>query len=95
MNPDFEVDAASLSEDATAVTGFAGRVTGAAGSAPRAVPAPRWATTGATALTTDAAQRLVGLLGQDLAETAERIRTAAAAYEQADARVAARLRAAR
>jgi hypothetical protein len=95
MNHDFEVDAESLSDDATAVTGFAGRVAGAAGSVPGADPAPRWATTGASALTADATRRLVGLLGQDLAETAERIRTAAAAYEQADARAAARLRTAR
>jgi hypothetical protein len=95
MNPDFEVDAESLLQDATAVAGLAGRVTGAAAPVPVADPSPHWATTGAAALTADSARRLIGLLGQDVAETAEWVRAAASAYREADARAAARLRTAR
>ncbi|MEU4621657.1 hypothetical protein AB0G04_16985 [Actinoplanes sp. NPDC023801] len=95
MNPDFEVDAESLLQDAAAVTGLAGRVAASAASAPTADPAPRWATTGAAELAADSARRLTALLGQDVAGTAERIRAATAAYQQADARAAARLRTAR
>ncbi|MDI6098507.1 hypothetical protein QLQ12_07810 [Actinoplanes sp. NEAU-A12] len=95
MNADFEAEAEGLRRSATAVTGLAGRVSGAAGSVPGTDPAPRWATTGAATLMTESARRLLSLLGHDTAETAERIRAAAAAYEQADARAAARLRQAR
>ncbi|GIE33426.1 hypothetical protein Ait01nite_064710 [Actinoplanes italicus] len=95
MNPDFEVDAESLLQDATAVTGFAGRVVGTAARVPVADPSPHWAATGAADLTADSARRLVGLLGRDVEETAERIRAAATAYREADNRAAARLRTAR
>jgi hypothetical protein len=95
MNPDFEVDAESLIQDATAVAGLAGRVAGAATPVPVADPSPHWATTGAAGLTADSARRLIGLLGQDVAETAERVRAVASAYREADARAAARLRTAR
>ena len=95
MNADFEADADGLRQNAAAVTGFAGRVTGAAGPVPAVDPAPRWATTGITTLLADTARRMLSGLGHDTAETAEQINGAAAAYEQADARAAARLRQAR
>lgn len=95
MNADFEAEAEGLRRSATDVTGLAGRVTDAAGSIPGTDPAPRWATTGAATLTAESARRALSVLGQDTAGTAERIRATAAAYEQADARAAARLRTAR
>ncbi|MEU4158812.1 hypothetical protein [Actinoplanes sp. NPDC026670] len=91
MNPDFEVDTVGLHRDATAIAAFADRVTGAAAAAPVADAAPRWATTTATAFAADSARRLVITLGHNTAETAARIREAAAAYEETDTRVATRL----
>ncbi|GIF41243.1 type VII secretion target [Actinoplanes xinjiangensis] len=91
MNPDFEVDTEGLRQDAAAITALAGRITGAAASAPSADPAPRWATTAATDLATDAARRMTIALGHDTAETASQLRAATEAYQEADARAAARL----
>jgi hypothetical protein len=95
MNADLEAEAESLRRGAADTTGLAGRVTGATGSAPGADPAPRWETTGAAALLTDSARRVLAAVGHDTAGTADQIRAAAAAYEEADARAAARLRQAR
>jgi Excreted virulence factor EspC, type VII ESX diderm len=91
MTHDFQVDTEGLRQDAAAVTAVADRITGAAVSAPAADPSPRWAATEATALAAGSARHLVEALGHDTADTADRIRAAATAYEEADARSAARL----
>jgi hypothetical protein len=91
MIPDFQVDTEGLRQDAAAVTAVADRITGAAASAPAADPSPRWAATEATALAADSTRHMVDALGHDTAETADRIRAAATAYEEADTRTAARL----
>ncbi|WP_433793360.1 hypothetical protein [Actinoplanes sp. CA-252034] len=91
MSTDFQVDTEGLRQDATAVTAFADRITGATASAPAADPSPHWAATAATTLVTDATRRMVTALAHDTAETASHIREAATAYEQADARAATRL----
>ena len=92
MNPDFEADTEALRRDAATLDSTAGRVSGAAGSAPTADPAPRWATADAAELAATSARQLVARIGTDVAATAAQIRAAAAAYEEADARAAARLR---
>jgi hypothetical protein len=91
MNPDFQVDTEGLHRDATAIAAFADRVTGAGSSAPVAEAAPRWATTTAATLAAGSAGRMVRRLGHDTTETAARIAASATAYEEADARAAARL----
>ncbi|MDR6323559.1 hypothetical protein [Actinoplanes couchii] len=91
----FRVDGEGLRGDSGAVTEFAGRVSAVAGRMPRPNPAPRWATTGAATLAADTARRLLTGLGQDIADTGDRIRAVADDYAEADVRVAGRLRATR
>ncbi|GIF12326.1 hypothetical protein [Actinoplanes teichomyceticus] len=95
MNPDLDVDTGQLRRAASAVAGAASRVREAAGAAPPPVPGPPWATTGATASAADAAGQRLRELGAELSGAAQRIETTRAAYAEADARAAARLRAAR
>ncbi|MFI6075941.1 hypothetical protein ACIA5C_30750 [Actinoplanes sp. NPDC051343] len=95
MNPDLEVDTDDLRRIVAALSGTASRVTGAAAQAPAPAPSPRWATVDAAALAAAAARSQLTRLGADLAETARQITEAAASYEAADARAAARLRQAR
>jgi hypothetical protein len=92
MHPDFEVGTDDLRRTAASVSAAADRVTGAAASAPVPAPVPRWATTGAAALAATAARQQLTHLGGDITATARQIRAAAEAYEEADARAAARLR---
>ena len=95
MNPDLEVDTDDLRRTASALSGTAAGVTGAAAHAPAPTPSPGWATVDAAALAAEAARAQLAQLGLDLAETARQITEAAASYEAADARAAARLRQAR
>jgi hypothetical protein len=95
MNPDLEVDTDDLRRTASALSGTAARVTGAAAPAPAPAPAPRWATVDAAVLAAEVARTQLAQLGADLAETARQITEAAEAYESADARAATRLRRAR
>ncbi|MEV6299332.1 hypothetical protein AB0M02_08010 [Actinoplanes sp. NPDC051861] len=92
MNPDFQAGTDELRQTASSLSGTAARVTGAAASAPFPAPSPRWATTAAAQLAATAARDLLAQLGADTEETARQIRAAAEAYEEADARAAARLR---
>ncbi|WP_430780486.1 hypothetical protein [Actinoplanes sp. G11-F43] len=95
MSSGFQVDAESLRADATAVTGFAARVSALTSRVPPPVPTPRWAATGAATDAADIARRWVSVLGHDISETADRVRSVAGDYEEADTRAAARLRAPR
>ncbi|MEU4239427.1 hypothetical protein [Actinoplanes sp. NPDC026619] len=95
MNPDFEVDADELRRAASALADTAARVTAGASETPTIPRVPRWLTTDAASLAAEAARRQLVLLGGDIGETARRIRQATEAYEEADARAAARLRSAR
>ncbi|MBG0563307.1 type VII secretion target [Actinoplanes aureus] len=92
MNPDFEADTDAMRRAAAALDSTADRVRGAAGAAPVPDPTPRWATTGASDLATTAARQLVDRLAGDVEATARGVREVAEAYEEADARAAARLR---
>ena len=92
MDPDFEVDTEELRRHTTEAAAVADRIIGAAGDAPLPDPSPRWAVADAAALAADSARQQLQLLGTDLTETARRIGAAAAAYEEADARTATRLR---
>ncbi|MBB2945437.1 hypothetical protein FB565_005170 [Actinoplanes lutulentus] len=92
MNPDFQVDADELIRQATAADDIAARLNGTADAAPHLHPSPRWAATTATALVADALRLQLRQLGGDVSETARLISAAAAAYQEADARAAARFR---
>jgi Excreted virulence factor EspC, type VII ESX diderm len=92
MNPDFEVDTEELRRAAAALRSTAAGVGGSTGRAPRSEITPRWHTADAALLAAAAARQQLAQLGEDLAETARRITTAAAAYEQADARATTRFR---
>lgn len=92
MNPDLEVDTDGLRRAAAALDATAAEVSAGTGQQPPAEVTPRWATADAAVLAADAARQQLAQLGADLAETARRITTAAAEYEQADARAATRLR---
>jgi hypothetical protein len=95
MNPDLEVDTADLRRIASALSGTAARVAGAAVHAPAPTPTPRWASVDAAARAAETARAELARLGDELAETARQIGQAATAYEDADARAATRLRSAR
>jgi hypothetical protein len=95
MKSDLEVDTDALCRTASALSGTAARVTGAAAHSPSPTPAPRWATVDAALRAAESARDEIARLGADLAETARQITETAAAYESADARAAARLRPAR
>jgi ribosomal silencing factor RsfS len=92
MNPDLEVDASELRRTASAVADTAARVSAAADQQPDIDTTPRWATTDAAMLAAEAARQQMAALADDIAETARQISAAAAAYEEADARAATRLR---
>jgi excreted virulence factor EspC (type VII ESX diderm) len=95
MIPELKVDTDDLRRTASALSGTAARLTGAAGHAPSPTPSPRWATVDAAGRAAESARAELTRLGADLAETARQITEAAAAYESSDARTAARLRRAR
>jgi len=95
MNPDLEVDTDDLRRISSAVSDTATQVTAGTRQEPTADSTPRWTTADAAALAADAARGQLAVLGADIADTSRRISAAAAAYETADARAAARLRLAR
>ena len=95
MNSDLEVDTDDLRRTAAAVAGTATRVTAGTWQEPFVDGTPRWATADAAALAADAAREQLAVLGADIADIARRMVEAAAAYEAADDRAAARLRSAR
>ena len=95
MNPELEVDTDELRRTASAAADAADRVRTAAAGQPVTPDVPRWVTADAAALAADAAESQLALIGADLAETARRIRAAAADYELAEARAVTRLRLAR
>jgi hypothetical protein len=92
MNPDLEVDTGELRHAASAVADTAARVSAAAHQEPDIDRTPRWATTDAALMAADAARQQLIVLADDITETADQITAAAAAYDEADARAAARLR---
>jgi hypothetical protein len=95
MKPDLDVDAEELRRAASAAGGTASRVREAAASAPPPVPGPRWASSDAAAAAADAAERGLRAVSADLADTGRQIETTISAYDEADHRAAARLRAGR
>lgn len=92
MSSDFHVDTEDLLRLASALRATADRVTGAATASPVIDPSPRWAATAAATLAAEAMRRQWEQLGGDVAGTARRIAASAAAYQDADARAAARFR---
>ncbi|GLY00878.1 hypothetical protein [Actinoplanes sp. NBRC 101535] len=88
----FQADTADLRRHAADVEATARRLDGAGAAAPHTETTPRWATATAADLAAGAARRSLALIGNDTAETAQRITAAARAYEEADARAATRLR---
>jgi hypothetical protein len=92
MNPDLEVDTDGLRRAAAALNTTATEVQAGTVHEPPAERTPRWTTAEAAVLAAEAARQQLAQLGADLADTADRIATAAAEYEQADARAATHLR---
>jgi hypothetical protein len=92
MNPEIEVDTEELRRAASALAGTASEATTSAATPPSIPRTPRWHTTDAATLAVEAAQQQLRQLGADLAETARQVTAAAAAYQEADARAATRLR---
>jgi hypothetical protein len=92
VNPDLEVDTEELRRSASALTTTAVETTATAAATPRAERTPRWRATDAASLAVEAVQQQLRCLGAHTAETARLITLAAAAYAEADARAATRLR---
>ena len=92
MNPNLEVDTEELRRTASALTTTAVEATATAAAAPPAERTPRWRAADAAALAVEAVQQQLRCLGAHTAETARLITLAAAAYAEADARAATRLR---
>ena len=95
MNPDLEVDTEELRRTASALTTTAVEVLTSAAATPPAEHTPRWRCADAAALAVEAVQQQLRSLGSSTAETARLVGLAAAAYAEADARAATRLRLAR
>ena len=91
MYPDLAVDADDLHHTATAMAGTADRLTAGTREEPTVDPTPGWATTEVAIMAGAAAGSRLGLLGDDLADTARSVHEAAEAYADADARAATRL----
>ena len=94
MKPDLTVDTTEVRAAASDLAAAGERVSAGAAGPPDPVPAPRWATTDAGALATEAIRRQLARLGAGITGTAREIDTAAVDYEAADERSATRLRAA-
>jgi hypothetical protein len=92
VNPDLEVDTEELRRTASALTTTAAEVTATAAATPPAERIPRWRAADAAALAGEAVQQQLQCLGATTAETARLVTLAAAAYAEADARAATRLR---
>ena len=92
MNPDLEVDTEELRRTASALTTTAAEVTATAAATPPAERIPRWRATDAAALAVEAVQQQLWSLGSTTAETARLVTLTAAAYAEADARAATRMR---
>ncbi|MFC7273668.1 hypothetical protein ACFQS1_06745 [Paractinoplanes rhizophilus] len=92
MNPDLEADTEEMRRAASALNATAAETTAAAASAPSVPRIPRWQATDAAMLAAEAARQQLWHLGADTAQTARQVLAAAAAYEEADARAATRLR---
>jgi Excreted virulence factor EspC, type VII ESX diderm len=94
MNPDLTVDTTEVRATASGLAASGERVSAGAADPPDPVPAPRWATTDAAALATEAIRRQLARLGAGLTGIAREIDTTARDYQAADERSATRLRAA-
>jgi hypothetical protein len=94
MNTDLTVDTTEVRATASDLAAAGERVSAGAADPPDPVAGPRWATTNAAALATEAIRRQLAQLRAGIIGTAREIDTAAFDYEAADERSAARLRAA-
>jgi hypothetical protein len=94
MKPDLTVDTTEVHATASGLSVAGRRLSAGAADPPDTVTAPRWGTSDATALATEAIRRQLAEVGGGITTAAREITTAAADYEAADARSAARMRAA-
>jgi hypothetical protein len=94
MKPDLTVDTTEVRAAASDL-GAAGRHMSAdAMDPPDPVSAPRWTTSDATALATEAIRRQLSGLGAGISATAQEIVAAVTDYDATDERAAVRMRAA-
>jgi hypothetical protein len=92
MNPDLAVDTTEVRTTASDLAAAGDRVSAGAVDPPDPVPAPRWATTDAAALATEAIRRQLEQLGAGITATAREILTSTLDYDAADERSATRMR---
>jgi hypothetical protein len=93
MKPDLAVDTTEVRVIASDLTATGGRVSAGAADPPETVPAPRWATSDAAALVSEAIRRQLAEVGAGITVAAQEITAAVMDYEAADERSAARMRA--
>jgi hypothetical protein len=91
MHPDLEVDTAALRRCAAELADTGARVAAGAARAPAPPAVPRWETSTAAGALGDALAGRMGALGSAVTAAARLTAGAAAAYDAADDRAAARL----
>jgi hypothetical protein len=94
MKPDLTVDTTEVRATASDLSATGRQTSAGAVDPPDPVPAPRWATSDATALATEAIRRQLSELGAGITATAQEIVAAVTDYDAADERAAVRMRAA-
>ncbi|HEY7274136.1 MAG TPA: hypothetical protein VH502_15490 [Actinoplanes sp.] len=94
MKPDLTVDTTEVRSAASDLSAAGRLVSAGAMDPPDPVSAPRWATSDATALATEAIRRQLSELGAGITATAHEIVAAVTDYDAADDRAAFRMRAA-
>ena len=94
MKPDLTVNTTDVRATASDLATAGDHVSAGAADPPDTVPAPRWATTDAAELATEAIRRQLARVAAGITRTAREIDTTALDYEAADERSATRIRAA-
>ena len=95
MKSDLDVDAGAVRACASAVAGSGARVAAGAAQAPPDALVPHWATAGAAAALTAAAQAWLRAIAAGMAATSRHLTATTDDYEGTDHRAAQRLRAVR
>ena len=93
MKADLTVDTTEVRAIASRLGAAGGRVSAGAADAPETVMTPRWATSDAATLASEAFRRQLAEVGGGITATAREMAAATVDYEAADERSAARMRA--
>jgi hypothetical protein len=93
MTPDLTVDTTEVRATVSDLGAVGEQVSASAADPPEAVMAPRWATSDAAALATEAIMQQLAEVGAGITGTAREIAATVHDYEAADERSATRMRA--